>query len=170
MTASVNAHPSKNLCMKAIEEVSSRMGVSDDLMLKIAKVESGLGSTKTPWPWTIQVQGRSYYFKNKEAMVAYCKSLLRQGIENFDMGCFQINWRWHKDKVRSPRDLCDPRRNAFVAASFLNELKDRHQSWDQAVSYYHSGDPVLGAKYARLVFSQKTKKQGPKNAKNSEAS
>lgn len=142
-----------NQCLKSINLLKDRTTVPKALLLKIAKVESGIGRQKTPWPWAIQVQGKSYYFKNQLAATLYIKQLLLLGIENFDVGCFQINWKWHKDKVRTPQELLNPNKNTLIAAQFLNDLKAQHQSWVKAVAYYHSSHPLQGQNYAKLVFT-----------------
>lgn len=141
-----------NQCLKAIDLIAERSVVPVKLLLQVAKVESGFGPQKMPWPWAIQVQGKSYYFKNHSAATLYIKQLLALGVENFDVGCFQINWRWHKDKVRTPQELLNPLKNTLIATQFLSELKIKHQSWMKAVSYYHSSNLLQGQNYAKLVF------------------
>lgn len=142
-----------NQCLKAINLIKDQTNVPKLLLLKVAKIESGIGRQKTPWPWSIQVQGKSYYFKNKLAATLYIKQLLLLGIENFDVGCFQINWRWHKDKIKTPQELLNPNKNTLIAAQFLDDLKAQHQSWIKAIAYYHSSNPQKGAAYAKLVYS-----------------
>ncbi len=142
-----------NQCLKAINLIKDQTNVPKLLLLKVAKVESGFGLHKTPWPWAIQVQGKSYYFKTQSAATLYIKQLLALRIENFDVGCFQINWRWHKDKVRTPQELLNPIKNTFIASQFLNDLKAQHHSWMKAIAYYHSSNPQKGAAYAKLVYS-----------------
>ncbi len=91
-----------NLCLKAIEEIAGRKGISPQLLLKIARVESGYGQLNQPWPWTINVKGKDYYFKNQQSALKYIHKLIQSGIQSFDVGCFQINWRWHQAKVSTP--------------------------------------------------------------------
>ena len=141
-----------NQCLKAINLMADKTIVPLNLLLQVAKVESGYGAHKIPWPWAIQVQGKSYYFKTQSAAYLYIKHLLSLGIENFDVGCFQINWRWHKDKIRTPQELLNPLNNTLIAAQFLIDLKTRHASWMKAVSNYHSSNPQQGKNYAKLVF------------------
>lgn len=143
-----------NQCLKAIHLASKRMGVSPKLLQKIAEVESGYGSKRQPWPWTINVKGKAYYFKNPEGALKYIEALLNAGIQSFDVGCFQINWRWHQQKVANPSVLIHPTNNALIAADYLQELYAKHQSVRQAVAHYHSADPTRGASYANRVFSR----------------
>ena len=141
-----------NQCLKAIDLIADKTIVPVNLLLQVAKVESGYGPHKTPWPWAIQVQGKSYYFKTQSAANLYIKQLLSLGIENFDVGCFQVNWRWHKDKVRTPQELLNPIKNTLIASQYLGDLKTQHYSWLKAVAYYHSSNLQQGKNYAKLVF------------------
>ena len=149
LTASGQSNP----CLKAIDLLSERMNVPKTLLTQIAKVESGIGSQRMPWPWSIHVQGKSYYFRTERLASLYIKQLLALGIENFDVGCLQINFYWHKGKVKTLDELLNPLKNTLIAAQFLKELKSQHQSWIKAVAYYHSSDPKKGLTYAKLVFT-----------------
>ena len=142
-----------NQCLKAINLIKDQTNVPKLLLLKIAKVESGIGRQKTPWPWAIQVQGMSYYFRSEKAASIYIKELLALGIKNFDVGCLQINYFWHQDKVRTPQELLIPLKNTSIAAQFLVSLKAQHHSWLKAVAHYHSSHPQKGLAYAKLVFT-----------------
>lgn len=139
-------------CHQAILKMAQSCGVSAVLLTKIAQVESGIGPTQQPWPWTVNVQGRDYYFKTAKGAVAYMEQLQRRGITSFDVGCFQINWRWHHPKVRDVAELIDPDTNTTIAAQYLRELYQRHGSVVQAVAHYHSSDSKRGQTYVRRVF------------------
>lgn len=142
-----------NQCLKAIDLTADRMNVPKKLLTKIAKVESGFGPHRAPWPWSIHIQGKSYYFKNQSAAALYIKQLLALGIKNFDVGCMQINYFWHQDKVRTPQELLNPLKNTLIAAQFLVSLKTQHHIWLKAVAHYHSSNPQKGLAYAKLVYS-----------------
>jgi len=142
-----------NQCLKAINLLSERIDVPKKLLLQIAKVESGFGPHRAPWPWSIHIQGNSYYFKTEKAASIYIKQLLALGIKNFDVGCHQINYFWHQDKVRTPQELLNPLKNTLIAAQFLVSLRAQHHSWFKAVAHYHSSNPQKGLTYAKLVYS-----------------
>ena len=61
------------------------------LLFAIAQTESGrkLGNGKgsAPWPWTINVQGKSMYFSTKAEAITEVSRVLKQGIRNIDIGC-----------------------------------------------------------------------------------
>lgn len=141
-----------NQCLNAINLLSERIDVPKSLLLQIAKIESGFGPHRAPWPWSIHIQGKSYYFKTEKAASSYIKQLLALGIKNFDVGCMQINFYWHQDKVRIPQELLNPMKNTLIAAQFLSHLKAQHHSWRKAVARYHSSDIRKGFVYAKLVF------------------
>ncbi len=143
-----------NLCLKAIQEIAGHRGVSPQLLLKIARVESGYGQLNQPWPWTINVKGKDYYFKNQQGALTYIHKLIQSGVRSFDVGCFQINWRWHRTKVSSPAELLHPTRNALIAADYLQELYVQHRSVSRAVAHYHSSNPYRGAQYVQRVFAK----------------
>lgn len=141
-----------NLCLKAIDLLSDQINVPKKLLLQIAKVESGFGPHRAPWPWSIHIQGKSYYFKKQSAAALYIKHLLALGIENFDVGCCQINYYWHKDKIRTPLDLLNPTKNILIATQYLETLKAQYHTWHKAVAHYHSSNLQKGFAYAKLVF------------------
>ncbi len=154
LTSSLSAGANSNLCLKAIQEIAGHKGISPQLLLKIARAESGYGQLNQPWPWTINVKGKDYYFKNQQGAVAYIERLIKSGIQSFDVGCFQINWRWHRTKVSSPAELLHPTRNALIAADYLQELYVQHRSVSRAVAHYHSSNPYRGAQYVKHVFAK----------------
>ena len=141
-----------DLCLSSISKIAVQSGVSATLLTKMAQVESGIGTTRQPWPWTINVEGRDYYFKTAQAAVTYMEHLQRRGLTSFDVGCFQINWRWHQHKVRDVAELIDPDTNTRIAAQYLRELYQRHQSVAQAVAHYHSSNSKRGQAYVQRVF------------------
>ena len=76
---------------------------------------------------------------------------LDSGRRNIDIGCFQINHRWHGDRFGSVADMFDPLINARYAAAFLAELHSRTGDWLLAVGAYHSGTPGLAERYRAKV-------------------
>lgn len=154
VTLACSAQATSNPCLKAIYTVAEPLGVSASLLQKIARTESGYGQDRQPWPWTINVRGKDYYFKDQASALTYIDQLLEAGIESFDVGCFQINWRWHRQKVKSPAELLHPLRNAVIAANYLQELYARHRSVYQAVAHYHSSHPLRGASYVQRVLAR----------------
>jgi len=58
--------------------------------------------------------------------------------EQLDLGCFQINLRWHGRAFDTLDQMLDPARNARYAARFLAALHDETGDWTAAAAAYHS--------------------------------
>lgn len=135
------------------------------LLTSISTVETGkwnkTAQQKMAWPWTINVRGKGHYYKTKEAAVAAAKALRKRGINNFDVGCMQINMRFHGKEFASLEDAFDPEKNVEYAARFLKRLYDRRQDWMKAATDYHSRRPAKAQAYKkRLLASLETVKKG----------
>jgi hypothetical protein len=62
-----------------------------------------------------------------------------RGAKFIDIGCMQINHRWHSARFASLEAMFDTRRNVDYAAHFLKELRARETSWTLAVARYNAG-------------------------------
>ncbi|MEO0761581.1 MAG: lytic transglycosylase domain-containing protein, partial [Pseudomonadota bacterium] len=136
-------------CLEAADRAARRHGVPLPLMAAIALVESGRGGTA--WPWTLNVAGDGRYFEDREAARRALDGVLAGGGRNVDVGCFQINLRWHGDAVADPAMLLDPVVNADYAADFLARLFAEAGDWSRAAGHYHSRTPSLARTYRARV-------------------
>lgn len=141
------------LCERAARQAAAETGVPADLMLAIALVETGQTRAGRfgPWPWTANLEGEGHRFDSPAALAAFAEGAVAAGRTSLDIGCFQINWRWHGAGFRRPADLVDPLTGARHAAAFLLRLVDELGSWDRAIGAYHSRDPERAARYAARV-------------------
>ncbi len=126
------------------------------VLFSVAMVESGRfnGETKKtrPWPWTINAEGQSFYFKSKSEAVKAARLLLKRGIKSFDVGCMQINMRYHPDAFADLNAAFDPITNVGYGAEFLKQLYARTNSWPDAIAAYHSQSKTHNAPYfARFI-------------------
>ena len=128
-------------------------GIPQGLLLAIGKRESGRFDAQTggvlPWPWAVNREGEGRIFETREAAVAYVASAQREGSSSIDVGCFQINLKYHPTAFASLDQAFDPIVNAGYAARFLTELHDREGNWETAVADYHSATPLLGVPIER---------------------
>ncbi len=143
------------LCRAAAADVSRQAGLPDGLLAAISVTETGIqprGHTETsPWPWTINAAGRGFRFASKDDAVAATRHLLSLGFQSIDVGCMQVNLRFHPRAFTSLEEAFDPLANATYSATFLTRLHRTHESWERAVRAYHSHDPVDGRAYAQKV-------------------
>lgn len=140
------------------ETAALRASQSEDLppylLAAISRTETGhtrRGRGFGAWPWTLNIEGKGYYFDNKEDTLRALRAAINAGKTSVDVGCMQINYRWHGEGFASLEDMLDPDINARYAAHFLTALKDRHGSWDNAVRRYHSSKADLGNAYLQRV-------------------
>ena len=101
------------------------------------------------WPWAINREGKGYWFKTREEALAFAKASLAEGRTSFDVGCVQINYRWHGHAFPSLEDMFDPEWTATYAAQFLRTLYEERGSWSAAAGAYHSLTPELARQVPR---------------------
>ncbi len=138
-----------NSCDSAAASASVKWGVPEQVMLAIARVETGRDQNGKviPWPWTINLAGKGLWFDSKEQSVAFAENTKAQGNMNFDVGCFQINMSWHPGAFSTLEDAFDPTSNADYAAEFLTKLFNKTGSWRAAAAAYHSSTPEYAEAY-----------------------
>lgn len=138
-------------CLAAIKVAESSRRLPRHLLHAIALAESGLWReqlrTQVPWPWTVTVSGEGHYFNSPHHAADYVRGLLRDGVTNIDVGCMQINLRYHGLAFDSIEEALSPVNNVAYAVSFLEDLKHSRGSWGKAVRYYHSGNWRRGSLY-----------------------
>lgn len=140
-------------CDQAAISAAQNSDVPVEILLAITRVETGRvqDGQLRPWPWAINLDGTGHWFDDIDHAIAFADQQLGLGIENFDVGCFQINLRWHGTEFSSLADVFDPQTNASYAARFLAELYAENGDWAQAVAAYHSRTPELAAVYVQKV-------------------
>lgn len=144
------------ICEAAAMRVEKSKGTPRALLHSISLAESGrfdaTSKTTRAWPWTINAQGRSYYFQTKREAISKAEELLNAGVRSFDVGCMQINLRYHPEAFASLDDAFDPLTNVTYGAQFLTQLRQSKGSWPAAVGQYHSETTFLRNRYfARVI-------------------
>jgi hypothetical protein len=143
------------LCERATVLAAEETGVPLSVLQAIALAESGrnLGGHQRPWPWTVNYGGDGTWYDSateaRHAVAAYQAG----GGTNFDIGCFQINHRWHAGAFPDVAAMFDPTANALYAAQFLLGLFAETGSWPDAAAAYHSRTPEHADRY-RARFNQ----------------
>jgi hypothetical protein len=144
------------LCTKHLPRYEREYGIPTHLLSAIASTESGRFheglKIRIPWPWTINAEGKGYFFDTKEQAIAAAKKLRAQGVRSMDVGCMQVNVLHHSGAFASLEEGFDPQKNIAYAASFLRSLYEENQSWKQAAASYHSRTPSRGTQYVSRVY------------------
>ncbi len=145
------AHASdpSDLCRAASARAAEASGVPADVLLAISLTETGrdTGQGLAPWPWAINAGGEGHWFPDRETAVRFAEDLRAAGRTNFDVGCFQLNLRWHGEAFDSIDAMFDPEANARYAASFLADLAREGGGWSVAAGAYHSRTPEHAQRY-----------------------
>jgi len=148
-TAAQAATDPAALCERATVLAAEQTGVPLTVLQAIALAESGRswGGHQRPWPWTVNFGGDGAWHDSAAEAQRAVAEYQAAGGTNFDIGCFQINHRWHAEAFPDMATMFDPRANALYAAQFLLGLFDETGSWPDAAAAYHSRTPEYADRY-----------------------
>ena len=137
------------ICDHAASRAAAESNVPIDVLRAITRTETGRGgkSGLEPWPWTVNMEGAGKWFETEAEAKAYVEAHFQRGARSFDVGCFQINYRWHHQAFESLNDMFDPMTNARYAAKFLQDLYKEFGSWTKAAGAFHSRTPKYADRY-----------------------
>lgn len=146
------------MCAQSALTASKDSGVPYDVLMAIAKTETGrsVKGRFQPWPWTINTRGMGKWYDSRSALLQHAQENLARGETSFDVGCFQINYRWHGQHFASLSDMIDPVVNARYAARFLTQLYHEFGNWTDAAGAYHSRTEVHAARYRKLFTKHRS--------------
>lgn len=141
------------LCDLAASHAARTTGVPLDVLLAISRAETGRtrNGQLAPWPWAVNRAGEGFWFETASEAVSFVDAELAENELNFDVGCFQINLRWHSAGFSSLSDMFDPEMNAAYAARFLSQLYQSEGGWSEAVAAYHSRNDKQAGVYLAKV-------------------
>jgi hypothetical protein len=139
----------ERICDQVARQASSESGVPLSVLQAITRVETGRAKTKgtQPWPWTVNMEGKGVWFDTEDEARAYVFQHYKRGARSFDIGCFQINFKWHGQAFNSIEEMFDPITNARYAAKFLTQLYNETGDWSAAAGAFHSRTPKYADKY-----------------------
>ena len=140
------------LCQIAVDKAEKNYQIKSNLLQTIASVESGRWNAqagkRVAWPWTVHANGKGRYYKSKAEAVAAVKNLQQKGITNIDVGCMQINLKYHGKAFANLDEAFDPEKNVAYSAKFLRKLYKRNkQNWTKTAMHYHSRNLRRGTNY-----------------------
>jgi len=147
--------------------IATERGIPYTVLYAVALTESGRqvapAEVYRPWPWTLNVAGRGYFFDSRLAAWQALTDWLQAGRRSIDIGLMQVNWRYHKDRLGTPWQALDPYHNIRVGAGILQDCYTKRQDWWGSVGCYHSPkDSHRADRYRRRVVShwQRIVKEG----------
>lgn len=147
-----------DICLHHIQRAQERHGIPDNLLLAIGIQEAGrqIADKVTVWPWTANADGKGRYFNSKSALENWVQEIQGRGIRSIDVGCMQVNQRWHAQHFASLAEATDPAANVNYAARYLSQLYAETGDWWEAAGRYHSATPDLKAVYLHKLAQNHT--------------
>ncbi|MEM7290043.1 MAG: transglycosylase SLT domain-containing protein [Pseudomonadota bacterium] len=127
-----------NVCEQHIYRASQKYAVPVALLYAVGLAESGRKGKLHPF--ALNVEGRAFFPKSRGEALKIFKREMSSGRRLIDLGCMQINHKYHASEFPSLEAMLNPKLNVDYSARFLRRLKDRHGTWSVAVARYHAGD------------------------------
>jgi hypothetical protein len=136
-------------------EVGKASGVDPLLLYSVALVESKAlypDGKVAPTPWLFRVNDHLVRGDRHDVQLAMAAAS-QFGSAVQDVGIMQVYYPMHRDAVRDPLALLNPRTNIIVAAKILRD--GMHETSDRVlgVGYYHSHTPALARDYGAAVLT-----------------
>jgi len=124
-------------CEREMALAARRHGVPLGVLYAVGLSETGRKGSLNPY--ALNIDGRTVLATDLGNAMTRFSEARSKGAKLVDVGCMQINHRYHGDKFSSVEAMFDPARNVDYAARFLKELKQREGSWTMAVARYNAG-------------------------------
>lgn len=137
-------------CDRAAEQAARATGVPVEVLLALTRAETGraAGGGLQPWPWAVNRGGEGHWFDTRAEAQDWVQTRIDAGETNLDIGCFQLNLRWHAQGFASLETMFDPAQNALYAAGYLAEKYQKTGDWTIAAGAYHSSTDSHAERYA----------------------
>lgn len=147
-----SAQAAVGACEAEILAAARLYGVPPGILYSVGLTETGRKGSLHPY--ALNIEGRTVFAKTSEDAVLEFNRARAEGKSLIDLGCMQINYRYHGAEFRSVSAMLDPQANVDYAARFLARLRARHETWTMAVARYHAGpdnDPAQKQYVCRVI-------------------
>lgn len=81
------------------------------------------------------------------------------GDDGESVGLFQIQPKWHAQRLKEGESLLDPEVNTRVACEILTELMDKYATLDEVLTAYNRGYDDGDRMYANRVYEEMSRAQ-----------
>lgn len=144
-----NATTSGDSCAAAAKDAAKATGVPVNVLLALTLTETGrsMNGVLQAWPWALNEGGKGHWFESPDDAMGYLQGAIAVGVTNIDIGCFQLNYRWHSAEFPSLKAMMDPGTNAAYAARLVARHYNSTGDWVAAAAAFHSGTPEVAARY-----------------------
>ncbi|MGK9230292.1 lytic transglycosylase domain-containing protein [Inquilinus limosus] len=141
------------ICAREIMREAPGSGVDAAMALSVGLTESGRrveDGRVVIWPWTVNAEGEGRRFDSKAEAVEWVRRAIAAGMRSIDVGCMQVNLRWHPDAFDSLEAAFDPKANVAYALGHLGELS-RQYGPRLGVGRYHSATAEYQERYLARI-------------------
>jgi hypothetical protein len=145
-------HQTGSECEAHIAATAAKTEVPVGVLYAVGLTESGQASNMSPL--ALNIGGKSVLAKDNAEAVMLIEQAVKSGDTMVDIGCMQINYRYHAENFGSIEEMLDPQRNVKYGAEFLMKLQFQHGNWTKAVAHYHASarNPVAQRRYVCRVI------------------
>jgi soluble lytic murein transglycosylase-like protein len=136
-------------------QIGKASGVDPLLLYSVALVESKAlypDGKVAPTPWLFRVDDHLVRGERHDVQLAMAAAS-QFGSAVQDVGIMQVYYPMHRDAVRDPLTLLNPRTNITVAAKILRDGMQQTRDRVLGVGYYHSHTPTLARDYGTAVLT-----------------
>ena len=124
-------------CESEMLAASRKYAIPVNILYAVGLTETGnRGSLQ---PYAMNIDGKAVFSPDMATAMVRFEAAKRVGARFIDIGCMQINHRFHSQHFPSLAAMFAPRQNVDYAARFLQTLKAREGSWTMAVARYNAG-------------------------------
>lgn len=127
----------ENICEREIIRAAEQYAVPVPVLYAVGLTESGRKGQLSPL--AMNLAGRPYFAISRAEAMSVVARERAKGVNLIDVGCMQINIKYHAQKFTSIEHMFDPRLNVQYAARFISELRKSTGTWTMAVARYHAG-------------------------------
>jgi hypothetical protein len=124
-------------CEREMTRAAAATGVPLNVLYSVGLTETGRRGHLEPYD--MNIDGREVSSNSLADAMARFAAAKAQGAKLIDIGCMQINARWHGARFASLAAMFDPTLNVDYAANFLESLKAKEGNWTLAVARYNAG-------------------------------
>ncbi|MCB1541299.1 MAG: transglycosylase SLT domain-containing protein [Rhodoblastus sp.] len=135
----------RGACEREMVRASARFQVPLGVLYAVALTETGRRDGLKPL--ALNIEGASHYPRDLTEALRIIREAQRSNVTLIDVGCMQINMKFHRERFVSLAEMFDPRRNVEYGASYLRTLYAREANWTRAVARYHAGPGNLPAQH-----------------------
>ncbi len=139
-------------CEGAMIQAAKANEIPLNILYAVGLTESGRNGVLQPFG--MNVDGKPEHSNSLGEAVKKFHAERARGAKFIDIGCMQVNHRWHGGRFISLASMFDPVENVNYAARFLRDLRNREGSWTMAVARYNAGpnnDPAQKTYVCKVI-------------------